>query len=434
MKICVQGLWHLGTVTAASLAKIGHDVIGLDYDANLEDLKNGIAPLHEPGLNDLLGSVLDGGNLKFTSFFNNKCKDCDFIWITYDTPVDDNDWADYDEVIIKIKKTICEIEDKANLIISSQIPVGTVKNLEKYVFESYPNKEINFAYVPENLRLGNALNVFLNPDRIVVGTRDGKSDFYKRLLLTISSKLELMSIESAEMTKHAINSFLATSITFINEIASISEYVGADAKQVERGLKSEMRIGPKAYLSPGGPFAGGTLARDVEFLNILSKENVLCTPLLSSIKRSNDEHKKWIYRKLKNYFPSSMEGISVAMWGLSYKAGTSTLRRSLALDLCDWLLSRFAKVTVYDPAITKRPEILPDLITLEYEALDAVKGARVLIVNTDSPEFKKAAKVLLDVALDNIIVFDANRYIKSVIENQNIEYVAVGTCINNYEK
>ena len=107
------------------------------------------------------------------------------------------------------------------------------------------------------------------------------------------------------------------------------------------------------------------------------------------------------------------------------------MRRSLALDLCDWLLSRFAKVTVYDPAITKRPEILPDLITLEYEALDAVKGARVLIVNTDSPEFKKAAKVLLDVALDNIIVFDANRYIKSVIENQNIEYVAVGTCINN---
>ncbi|EQD40130.1 UDP-glucose 6-dehydrogenase, partial [mine drainage metagenome] len=218
-----------------------------------------------------------------------------------------------------------------------------------------PEKALSFACSPENLRLGKALDVFLKPDRVVVGVRSVRDkERIGRLLQPITDRIEWMSVESSEMTKHAINAFLATSVVFANEIASVCEMVGADAKEVERGLKTEQRIGPKAYLSPGVAFAGGTLARDIEFLKVVSQEHQLSIPLLESVKTSNDQHKGWVRHKLKALFPN-LNGVVIVVWGLTYKPGTDTLRRSLAVELCDWLIEQGAKVRVHDPAVKELP-------------------------------------------------------------------------------
>jgi UDPglucose 6-dehydrogenase len=248
----------------------------------------------------------------------------------------------------------------------------------------------------------------------------------EKLLLPITEKIEWMSVESAEMTKHAINAFLATSVTFANEIAAICELVGADAKEVERGLKSESRIGPKAYLSPGGPFAGGTLARDIEFLGKISQDRQLATPLLSSVRLSNDTHKKWVQRKLLERFPD-LSGTQVSIWGLTYKAGTDTLRRSLSVELVDWLLDRGAQVQVYDPVVKELPIHWKARVKKCVTPLDNLRGVQVLVVGTEWPEFKDSARRLPEFADADLLVVDVNRHLQGSLEGANLGYLSVGS-------
>jgi UDPglucose 6-dehydrogenase len=235
-----------------------------------------------------------------------------------------------------------------------------------------------------------------------------------------------MSVESAEMTKHAINAFLATSVTFANEIASICELVGADAKEVERGLKTDARIGTKAYVSPGGPFAGGTLARDIAFLRIESEAHHLLTPLLSAVRPSNDEHKNWVRRKLLQQF-DTLSGVSVGIWGLTYKTGTDTLRRSLAVELCDWLLEQGAKVSIFDPTVKQLPGRWTGKVRHCLTALDAVAQTQALVIGTDWPEFKPLASELASMAQSGLVVVDANRHLSVKLLDPSINYLAVGT-------
>lgn len=428
MKICVQGLWHLGSVTAACLASIGHDVVGLDSDINtIDGLNQGKATLFEPGLDDLLQAGITKGRLRFTTSITDAAADAEVLWVAFDTPVDDDDRADVDFVLNQIKIVLPLLADGTVVLVSSQMPVGSVHNLEVFVREHLPNKQLSFACSPENLRLGKSLDVFLKPDRIVVGVRtDDARIKLEKMLLPVTERIEWMSVESAEMTKHAINSFLATSITFANEIAAICELVGADAKEVERGLKTEMRIGSKAYLGPGGPFAGGTLARDIEFLGVESRAKNLVTPLLSSVRTSNDEHKNWVRRKLLEKFPS-LKGITIAVWGLTYKPGTDTLRRSLAVELCDWLIEQGAIVHVHDPVVRQLPERWSGRVVSYSQALDALTGAGVLVVGTEWPEFRQAAAELNPAASPNLVVIDANRYLQAAVASMGLTYLAVGT-------
>jgi UDPglucose 6-dehydrogenase len=235
-----------------------------------------------------------------------------------------------------------------------------------------------------------------------------------------------MSVESAEMTKHAINTFLATSVTFANEIAAICELVGADAKEVERGLKTEARIGPKAYVSPGGPFAGGTLARDITFLDKVSKSHELLTPLLSAVRPSNDEHKNWVRRRLLKQFGTILS-VNVAIWGLTYKPGTDTLRRSLSVELCDWLLVQGARVWVYDPAVTKLPERWDGRVTYCATAMSALEHAQALVIGTELPEFKTLASELATNAHPGLVVVDANRHLQMKPLHFGFKYISVGT-------
>jgi UDPglucose 6-dehydrogenase len=426
MKICVQGLWHLGLVTSACLASLGFEVIGIDPNSLLiKDLNNKKLPIFEPGLDKLISSGLDNGNLKFELSNPSNLNGVGLLWVTFDTPVDDDDKADEVYVEDQIKKILPDLDINTVILISSQMPVLSVRKLEAYAAQHLTHKKFRFASLPENLRLGKAIDIFTNPDRIVVGVRDQETkEFLEKILFRITDKIEWMTVESAEMTKHAINAFLATSVTFANEIASICEMVHADAKEVERGLKTEARIGPKAYLSPGGPFAGGTLARDIEYLSVIGKINYVPTPLISSVRLSNDEHKKWVRRKLVQKF-QSMKDVKVALCGLTYKAGTDTLRRSLSVELCDWLIEQNAMIKVYDPMVKELPNQWSSVV-MSSNAPDTLKDAQVLIIGTEWPEFKENADQILLAANSDLVIIDANRYLGKSKAPQQFNYISVG--------
>jgi len=402
-------------------------VTGLDSGIDaIKKLALGKAPLFEPGLDDLVQAGITSGKLKFSTSPALALEAAEVLWVAFDTPVDDDDQADVAFVQDQIQSVLRYLPDNSVVLVSSQMPVGSISKLEDYAREKLPSKNLEFACSPENLRLGKALDVFLKPERIVVGVRNERTrQILEKLCSSITDKVEWMSVESAEMTKHAINAFLATSVSFANEIAAICELVGADAKEVERGLKTEARIGPKAYLSPGGPFAGGTLARDIAFLDIESQALKLATPLLSAVRPSNDEHKNWVKRKLQQKL-GSLSGSTIAIWGLTYKPGTDTLRRSLAVELCDWLLNQGAKVRVYDPVVNQLPEHWAGKVTHCTAALDTVKNADALVVGTEWPEFKQFALNLSAKAQPGLMVVDANRHLQGQLQQSRFNYVAVG--------
>jgi UDPglucose 6-dehydrogenase len=426
MKICVFGLWHLGSVTSASLAKLGHTVIGLDFNPGLiKDLQNGRAPISEPGLNELINDCFQEKTLNFTTDPCHALKDAEVLWIAFDTPVDEQDKADVHYIEKSFDAIAKCIHGETKIIISSQVPVGFTQCLQNHFFEKFPGKKNHFAYSPENLRLGKSIKIFLEPDRIIIGVHSGEKDMFSPLFSSISDRLEWMSIESAEMTKHAINAFLATSVCFANEVATLCEYVGANAKEVERGLKTEERIGPKAYLSPGNAISGGTLARDIRFLQKLGKTNHLPVHLINSVLVSNDFHKTWIQRKCLETM-GDLRGKEISVWGLTYKPGTNTLRRSLSVELCQWLKEQGAEVTAFDPVIEEVPPELQQIFSLSKSIKNSIESAECIILSTEWPVFQKIDKETLTNMKGKIII-DPNGFIENILGNaQNIRYFAVG--------
>jgi UDPglucose 6-dehydrogenase len=428
MTVCVLGLWHLGTVTAACLASAGHHVIGLDFDgAAVDALARGTPPVFEPGLEDLVRGGLAHGNLHFTTDAG-AAADADIVWVTYDTPVDDDDRADVEFVIERVGRVLPHLRDGAQVLISSQLPAGTTRRIEAMFRAAAEGRRVSFAYSPENLRLGQAVAVFTRPDRIVMGVRaDVDRARLETLLEPFTDRIEWMSVESAEMTKHALNAFLATSVAFINEVAALCEQVGADAGEVARGLKSDARIGPRAYVSAGAAFAGGTLARDVVFLSHLGEDRRVPLHLLPAIKSSNDAHREWPQRRLVQLL-GSVSGVTVAVWGLTYKAGTDTLRRSSAVELCRWLAARGATVRAHDPAVKTVPrELLPHL-EIAHEAVAAAAGASAVVLATPWPDYRSIEADALAAVMARPLVLDAARFLVQTLgADPRIEYFSVGT-------
>jgi len=428
MKVCVQGLWHLGSVTAACLASLGHEVIGYDPDAGcIEGLRAGHAPVMEPGLDDLVAAGLAAGRLRFTTRLEEAAEGVEALCVAYDTPVDDDDVADTAYVMDQVKAMLPHLPRNCIVIVSSQLPVGSVADLEAFARGRAPHANLVFAAMPENLRLGKAIEVFTQPDRIVAGIRDARDrERVGPLLESISPRVEWMGVESAEMTKHAINAFLALSVTFANELATLCEAIGADAKEVERGLKSEARIGSRAYVAPGAAFAGGTLARDVAFLGGVAARSGHAVPLLDAVRPSNQHHKGWTVRKLVELL-GNLDGARISIWGLTYKPGTDTLRRSSAVELCRALLERGARVVVHDPAVKTLPEDLAGRVERAAKPLDAIRGARALAVCTEWPEYREVTADALRGAAAGIRVVDPNRFLGHLAGQPSIHYHAVGT-------
>lgn len=430
MKIAVLGMWHLGSVTAACLAHKAFDVIAFDEDQQtIADLQHIKPPVFEPNLNDYIGEGLNNGKLSFTANPQD-LEQADLIWVAYDTPVDDNDQADVALVMSKLERLFPHIKANSIVLISSQLPQGSTAKLQAMYQQKYANNGVCFAYSPENLRLGKAIDVFTNPDRIVVGLDDAsKKPSLEMVLTALTDNIVWMSVASAEMTKHAINAFLATSVVFANELARLCEQVGADAREVERGLKSEERIGPKAYLRAGNAFAGGTLARDVNYLIAMGKQTQQDTELFSAVLQSNLKHREWAQQKLLQIFPE-LTNKQIAILGLTYKPGTDTLRRSTAIEICHWLKDQGAKITAYDPAIKQLPAELNQFIELKMSPQDAMQQAAAVIVLTEWPEFKSLAAQDFINSLINPIVIDSGAFLAKSLDHQDsIQYVTVGRSV-----
>jgi UDPglucose 6-dehydrogenase len=426
VKVGVIGLWHLGSVTAACLAAAGHSVVGYDPDATtVASLSNGNPPVWEPGLSELVVHNVASGALRFTSDLPDAIRGAEIVWIAVDTPVDEDDVADVASVCRQVEATFPFLLDGAVVLSSSQLPVGTIRLLEQSWAKVEAGRTVSFACSPENLRLGRAIDVFMNPDRVIVGVRDESSrSKVTALLAPVTSRIEWMSVESAEMTKHAINAFLATSVAFINELAALCELTGADAREVERGLKTEHRIGPRAYLSPGGAFAGGTLARDVGFLRALGSTTERPTPLMNGVVESNASHRLWAQRRLEADV-RSLAGTIVAVWGLTYKPGTDTLRRSASIELCRWLVETGAEVHVHDPAARTLPEDLR--VRRHDDPIDAASGARALVVGTMWPQYREIDVDRLARSAPGLLVLDANRFLNGTLgSDPRFRLVAVG--------
>ncbi|HMJ36401.1 MAG TPA: nucleotide sugar dehydrogenase [Baekduia sp.] len=431
MKVCVAGLWHLGAVTAASLASVGHEVTAHDADADaVAALAAGTPPIFEPGLEELVGRGLAAGTLRPVADAAVAVRGAQVVWITYDTPVDEQDAADVDHVLDRVRTLLPLVDDGAVVLISSQVPVGCTARLQ-----AEAPAGVSLAYSPENLRLGSALRVFLEPDRVVVGTRDDRGRrVVAALLAPVTDRIEWMGVESAEMAKHALNAFLATSVTFINEIAAVCERVGADAADVSRALKSEERVGPRAYLGPGGAFAGGTLARDVRALTSIGDAEGLVTPLLHGVWDSNTAHRGWPRRTIgallaagaPSAAPDGLAGETVAVWGLTYKPGTDTLRRSSSVELCHELLAAGATVRAHDPAVRALPSELSE-VTLMDDPFEAARGADALVIATEWPAYRELDATQIADVLGGDLVVDANGFLAGALAGDGrVRYASVG--------
>lgn len=420
MNITVLGLWHLGSVTAACCAK-HFNVVGLDFDpANIQRLNSGQAPLLEPGLNELISAGLTSKRLSFTTDPKVAGVNADILWLAYDTPVNDNDESDLDFVLNNLSRALPHLPSGALVLISAQMPVGTCARLEK----EYP--KFHFACSPENLRLGKAIDAFEKAERAIVGIRnETKKLLLEQLFKPFAAQVVFMRTESAEMVKHALNSFLALSITFINEVARLCEHTGADAKEVSVGLKSEARIGPKAYLGPGGPFAGGTLARDVVTLSKLAETHGEKISVIPAIKQSNDLHRGWAFRRLQSRL-GDLRGKKIAVLGLTYTTNTDTLRRSAAVELCRQLLAAGATVAAFDPAVKQLPEELGS-ISLVADISAALVDAEAAAVCTEWPQFRQADWPDLVPQMRQPVFVDANRFLEKELKAiPRVEHLSVG--------
>jgi len=428
MKVCVYGLWHLGSVTAACLASRGFATVGLaETPEAAAELNAGKAPLFEPGLDALLKQGLQNETLGFTHDVRSAVSSLDLLWVCFDTPVDDDDVADVGYVLNRVRGTFPYLKDGAVVLISSQVPVGSTALLERHFAAVANGRQVSFAYSPENLRLGDAIRVFTEPERIVIGVgSDSARKVIEPVLKPFCQTLLWTRVESAEMVKHALNSYLATCVTFTNEIASICESVSADMSEVEAALRLDPRIGKKAYVRAGSAFGGGTLARDVQFLKSIAKDGDVRVPVLAAVLESNDHHKGWVVRHLRRQL-GALAGKKVGVLGLAYKAGTDAIRRSVAIEVIEELMAEGADVTVFDPKVAALPEPLSSAVTIASSANAVFKGSEAVVLATEWPQFRELDFAALVPSMERAMLIDQNAFVsKQLADLSGLDYIVAG--------
>jgi UDPglucose 6-dehydrogenase len=428
LKVCVVGIWHLGSVFSACLADMGYRVVGVERDAKkVKDLNDGIPPLFEPGLAELMMKNLRLGRLSYTTELDSALKDAKYVLIAFDTPVDARDNIGLSEIFETSVELGKYLEDGSVVIVSSQVPVGTCEKIASIIASQRPSLSFGMACVPENLRLGQAIERFRHPDMIVIGSDSvATGDKVEELLSVIQAPKLRVNLKTAEMTKHAINAYLATSISFINEIANLCDEVGADAVKVAEAMRLDARISPKAPLKPGLGFAGGTLARDLKVLQRFGKKAGYQTYLINSVLKVNKLQSQFVIRKLQKIY-GSLQNLTVGLLGLTYKAGTSTLRRSASLEIIRNLNSNGAKVKAYDP----KADLTEIQIHREFEfcsdPLEVASGADALVFVTDWPEFKDLDFANIKSVMKKPVIIDAQNMLDAErLIQMGFVYLGVG--------
>jgi UDPglucose 6-dehydrogenase len=319
------------------------------------------------------------------------------------------------------------LKDGAVVLVSSQVPVGSTALLQRDFAAVAHGRRVSFAYSPENLRLGDAIRVFTEPERIIIGVRgDDARKVIEPVLKPFCQTLLWTRVESAEMVKHALNAYLATCVTFTNEIASICESVFADMSEVEAALRLDPRIGKRAYVRAGSAFGGGTLARDVQFLKAIARDRDTRVPVLAAVLESNDHHKGWVVRHLRQQL-GSLTGKPIGVLGLAYKAGTDAIRRSVAIEVIQELIAAGADVTVFDPKVSTLPEPLNSAITIA-GGVDAVfAGSEAVVLATEWPEFRDLNFAELIPSMKRAVLIDQNAFAaKRFSDMPGLEYIVAG--------
>lgn len=428
-EIVVIGLWHQGLVGACCLADHGFKVIGTDYDETIvENLNKGKTHIFEPGLDDLLIKGLNSGNLTFSTDIKNSVIDKKEILLMYDTPVNESDEIDLTIFWKTIKDISQVIEDDALIYITSQIPVGTCDLIRNYILNNNPGIKIHISYSPENLRLGKAIERFLQPPLPVIGAESSYAfERTKNLFYLTSINWIQVELKTAEMVKHALNAFLATSICFGNEIGNICDELGVDGYEVIRALKLEERVGSKAMILPGLGFSGGTLARDIQTLRGFGDINNLDTPFFDGLWQANIQQNNLVLRKLKKAF-GNLEGINITIFGLTYKPDTSTLRRSAAIEITNKLISEKAIVSTHDPKVNMDELKTYSGFTFYEDMYEAAKNANAIVLITPWKDYKTIDfKIIRSVMKSNPLIIDtANLWNATELEEMGFVYLNIG--------
>lgn len=428
-KVCTIGLWHLGCVTSACLSQLGYTVVGYDASQTLVDnLNQGMPPLYEQDLAELIDKNLRSGRLSFTTDLGQALKDAKHVLLTYDTPLDENDEVDLSPLRDTASRMAPHLEkNDVTVTVCSQVPVGTCEELAATIRRANPTLDFSIAYVPENLRLGQAVERFMRPDMIIIGADvPSAHDKVTELLADIRAPKLRMSLRTAEMTKHAINSFLATCISFINEIANICDDVGADALKVAAALRMEERIGPRLPLQPGLGFAGGTLARDLRALTKAANKTGNRLYLLESVLEVNRRRNAVVTEKLHRIY-GSLDGLTVGILGLTYKAGTSTLRRSAAVEIIASLVAEGAHVKAYDPKADPKEAKSARNFQLSSDPYLMARGTDALVFLTDWPEFMELDWPSIRQMMKRPVLIDARNMLDAAeMGNWGFAYHGIG--------
>ncbi len=436
MKISVVGTGYVGLVSGTCIAETGVNVACVDIDEKkIEKLNNGIIPIYEPGLEDIYKKNVEKGRLEFTTNLGASIKDADAVFIAVGTPPDEDGSADLKYVIGVAREIGKSMDHYLVVVTKSTVPVGTSEKVKQAILEELEKRGENIPFDvasnPEFLKEGSAVNDFLKPDRIVIGTESKRARkvmqrLYKPFVLN-GHPILFMDITSSEMTKYAANSMLATKISFINDIANLCEIVGADVDNVRRGIGSDPRIGNK-FIYPGTGYGGSCFPKDVQALIRTADENNYSLDLLKAVEKVNYRQKEVLFNKLNKRFNGDLKGKKFAMWGLSFKPKTDDMREAPSLVIIERLLEAGASVVAYDPvAMEEAKRILGDKISYAKDEYEAVIDADALILVTEWSEFRLPNFRVMEKLLKNKIIFDGrNIYDPEELAELGFEYFAIG--------
>jgi len=431
MNIAVVGTGYVGLVTGTCLAETGNNVICVDInEEKVNKMKSGEVPIYEPHLDVLFHRNIKAGRLSFTTSLAEAIEKAKIIFLALPTPPGEDGSADLSYVLGVAKDLGKIIKDYKVIVDKSTVPVGTADRVTKAVAE---NSKVEFDVVsnPEFLREGFAVDDFLKPDRVVVGTRSEKAkklmeELYKPYVRQ-GNPIIFMDEKSAELTKYAANAFLATKITFMNEIANICERVGADVDAVRIGIGSDDRIG-KRFLFPGIGYGGSCFPKDVQAISKSAAEVDYDFKIIEAVMVVNEKQKTALIPRIKNYFKNDLKGKKIAVWGLAFKPDTDDIREAPALFLIDELLSAGALIDAYDPeAMNNVKRIYEDKISFSEDQYSATKDADALIIATEWSLFRTPDFEILGSNLKNKVIFDGrNLYSLDQMKNLGYYYSSIG--------
>lgn len=436
MKIAVVGTGYVGLVSGTCFAETGVNVACVDIDQRKIDMLNkGHIPIYEPGLEDIYKRNTDKGRLIFTTSLNESIKDADAVFIAVGTPPDEDGSADLKYVLGVAREIGKSIDHYMVVVTKSTVPVGTSVKVKNAILDELTKRgeDIPFdvASNPEFLKEGSAVDDFLKPDRIVIGTESERAQkvmqkLYKPFLLN-GHPILFMDILSSEMTKYAANSMLATKISFINDIANLCEIVGADVDSVRKGIGSDSRIGHK-FIYPGTGYGGSCFPKDVQALIRTADENGYSLEILKAVESVNYRQKSVLFHKISAHFNGDLKGKKFALWGLAFKPKTDDMREAPSLVIIEKLLEAGANVAAYDPvAMEEGKRILGDKIDFAKDEYDACIDADALVLITEWAEFRLPNFRVLQKLLKNSVIFDGrNIYDRDELAELSFTYYGIG--------